>query len=171
MSNNVYAGQLVRTLGLDLPPIAIAFAEQAPAGIAESAAVVPSACAFWREAERGVFFAAAERHFNCPVGAHVMGFDLPKPVSDELMGLIGTMTECGYIAASEPEHIPVNTKGAKGVLYGPLADFPLPPDAVLIWLTPAQAMLWSEAAGRAEWGGRTPAILTGRPIQIGRAHV
>src|SRR3546814_10723802 len=111
MSNNVYAGQLVRTLGLDLPPIAIAFVERAPAGVAESAAVVPSACAFWREAERGVFFAAAERHFNCPVGAHVMGFDLPKPVSDELMGLIGTMTECGYIAASEPAHIPVNTQG------------------------------------------------------------
>lgn len=163
MSNNVYAGELVRTLGLDLPPIAIAFVEQAPAGVAESAAVVPSACAFWREAERGVFFAAAERHFNCPVGAHVMGFDLPKPVSDELMGLIGTMTECGYIAASEPEHIPVNTQGAMGVLYGPLEDFPLPPDAVLLWLTPAQAMVWSEAAGRAEWGGATPAIFTGRP--------
>src|SRR3546814_17974296 len=79
------------------------------------------------------------------------------------MGLIGTMTECGYIAASEPAHIPVNTQGAKGVLYGPLEDFPLPPDAVLLWLTPAQAMVWSEAAGRAEWGGAPPAIFTGRP--------
>src|SRR3546814_3902036 len=79
------------------------------------------------------------------------------------MGLIGTMTECGYMAASEPAHIPVNTQGAKGVLYGPLEDFPLPPDAVLLWLTPAQAMVWSEAAGRAEWGGATPAIFTGRP--------
>jgi uncharacterized protein (DUF169 family) len=163
MSNTEYADQLVRSLGLDIPPVAIAFMAQAPAGVAESAAIVPSACAFWREAERGVFFAVAERHFNCPVGAHVMGFDLPKPVSDELMGLIGTMTECGYIAASEPEHIPVNAQGAKGVLYGPLGDFPVPPDAVLLWLTPAQAMVWSEAAGRAEWGGRTPAILTGRP--------
>src|SRR3546814_13616676 len=86
MSNTEYADQLVRSLGLDLPPVAIAFMEQAPAGVAESVAIVPSACAFWREAERGVFFAAAERPFNCPVGAHVMGFDLPQPVSDEQLG-------------------------------------------------------------------------------------
>src|SRR3546814_18409041 len=100
-----------------------------------------------------------------------MGFDRPKPVSDELMGLIGTMTECGYIAASEPAHIPVNTQGAKGVLYGPLEDFPLPPDAVLLWLTPAQAMVWSEAAGRADWGGATPAIFTGRPASPAERRV
>src|SRR3546814_19923518 len=102
MSNTEYADQLVRSLGLDLPPVAIAFMEQAPAGVAESAAIVPSACAFWREAERGVFFAAAARHFNCPVGAHVLGFALPKPVSAALMGLVGTMTACGYLSVSTP---------------------------------------------------------------------
>ncbi|MGH6946079.1 MAG: DUF169 domain-containing protein [Kiloniellales bacterium] len=164
MSNADYANQLVESLGLDDPPVAIAFLDQPPAGVAAGPAAVPSACAFWREAEKGVFFATAERHFNCPIGSFVMGFDLPKAISDELMELIGTMTKCGYIAAEEPGHIPTNEKkSSTGALYGPLEDFPVAPDAVVVWLTPAQAMIWSEAAGSAEWGGQAPASVRGRP--------
>ena len=93
----------------------------------------------------------------------VMGFDLPKPVSDELMGLVGKMTACGYVGGDEPAKIPVNKKKAAGVVYGPLAKFPVEPDAVLLWLTPAQAMIWSEAAGGASWSGSAPTTVFGRP--------
>jgi len=163
VANKEIAERLRTGLKLDTPAIGIAFVEAPPPGVAVSGTVVPSTCAFWREAEKGVFYAAADKHFNCPVGTFVMGFDMPKAVSDELMELVGTMTKCGYISGDEPGQIPTNKKKAKGVVYGPLEKLPVDPDAVIAWLTPAQAMIWSEALGGAEWGGDQPSTVFGRP--------
>jgi uncharacterized protein (DUF169 family) len=163
MSNAIIAQDLANKLGTSLPAVALAFVSAPPSGVATFTDVVPSACAFWRKAESDVFFAPAESHFNCPIGSMVMGFDLPKSVSDELMELVGKMTACGYVGGDEPAKIPVNKKKAAGILYGPLAEFPVEPDAVLLWLTPAQAMIWSEAAGGADWAGSAPTTVFGRP--------
>src|SRR3546814_5638207 len=103
MQNSDIADRLVRNLGLAVPPVALAFTNEIPAGCDVDTTPAPSACAFWRRAEEGLFFAPADSHFNCPVGAMVMGFDLPQPVSAELQNLVGMMTACGYIARSE-EH-------------------------------------------------------------------
>jgi uncharacterized protein (DUF169 family) len=157
------AAGLTDRLNLDMAPVALAFAAAPPPGIATSREVVPSACAFWRSAEKGVFFAEASSHFNCPVGSMVMGFNLPEAVSGELMGLVGKMTECGYISGEEPAKIPVNKKQADGIVYGPLGEFPIAPDAVLLWLKPAQAMIWSEATGNAAWSASAPTSVFGRP--------
>jgi uncharacterized protein (DUF169 family) len=158
------ADSLTTRLGLDIPPVALTFTAAPPPGVPTSDGVVPSACAFWRSAESGVFFARASDHFNCPVGAMVMGFDLPESVSAELMELVGKMTACGYISADEPAKIPTNkSRPADGIVYGPLAQFPVPPDAVLLWLKPAQAMIWSEASGGADWSCGTPTAVFGRP--------
>src|SRR3954470_2070215 len=78
------ADRIAALLELELPPVALAFVDEAPDGVESTDAVVPSACAFWRRAEEGVFYAPAEAHFNCPVGAMVMGFDLPEPVQANL---------------------------------------------------------------------------------------
>jgi uncharacterized protein (DUF169 family) len=48
------------------------------------------------------------------------------------------------------------------VVYGPLGEFPIEPDLVLMWLTPAQAMIYNEAAGNAAWTS-APATVSGRP--------
>ena len=158
------AAILTESLDLDLPPIAVAPADkEAGRAIADSASSVPSACSFWRNAEEGVFYAPAEAHFNCPVGAMVMGFDLPKAVSDELMQLVGTMGKCGYISADEPSRIPTNKTKSDGVIYGPLSQFPVEPYAILCWLTPFQAMIWNEATGGAVWKGESPGAAFGRP--------
>lgn len=164
MNRSETAALLTAKLDLDIVPVALACADAAPAGVRVLETVKPSACSFWREAEKGLFFATAASHFNCPVGAMVMGFELPQAVSAELMQLVGTMTQCGYIAAEEPGKIPTHPrKGTKGVLYGPLAAFPLEPDALLLWLTPAQAMIAAEGIGGAAWGTETPATVYGRP--------
>jgi len=163
MNNRGIAVGLADNLGLDLPPVALAFRDAAPSGIATTDAIVPSACAFWRLAETGVFYAPVAKHANCPIGAFVMGFELEKPLMDELMGLIGQMTACGYVGAEEPAKIPTDKRKARGILYGPLAAFPEAPDAVLMWLTPPQAMIWSEATGGASWAGETPTATFGRP--------
>lgn len=164
MNNADIARTLVQDLNMDMPPVALAFVGAPPPGCETTAASVPSACAFWRDAERGVFFAPAERHHNCPVGAMVMGFDLPEAVGADLAQVVEGMAECGYLGESEAEYIPVAGKrGARGILYGPLGDFPIASDAILAWLTPGEAMILNEAAGFADWAPSTSPAVTGRP--------
>jgi uncharacterized protein (DUF169 family) len=149
-------------LGLDTPPVGLAFVHEPPAGVQVAKRAVPSACAFWREAERGVFYASAERHFNCAVGAMVMGFRLPPAVAEQLGGLVEAMCACNYLTPEEAGQIPAVDRPSAGILYGPFAELPKEPDLMLLWLTPAQAMLYSEAAGMADWT-HMPTRTTGRP--------
>ena len=73
------------------------------------------------------------------------------------------MTEVGYIDPKEAEHLPALPAGSDLVLYGPLARFPVPPQLVLLWLTPAQAMLMREATGDVAWKADVASNLFGRP--------
>ncbi|MBV8819166.1 MAG: DUF169 domain-containing protein [Acidobacteriaceae bacterium] len=150
-------------LGLATPPVALSFVEGPPEGIATTEQAVPSACSFWRVAETGLFYAPADKHFNCPIGSMTMGFDLPPEVQQNLMGFVQMMTGNGYIAADEPPNIPTVKKQSGGIVYGPLKDFPFEPDVVLCWLTPRQAMLYNEAVGQAHWTEHAPSTPLGRP--------
>jgi uncharacterized protein (DUF169 family) len=162
MSLGDKAEKISSALALSTPPVALAFVTEPPDGVPMTDRVVPSSCAFWRQAEQGVFYASAEQHFNCPVGAMVMGFELPASLQEQLGGLVGKMGECGYLSPDEAASIPSVGRGSAGIVYGPLAAFPMNPDVVLVWLTPVQAMLLSEAAGGASWS-TPPATVTGRP--------
>ena len=163
MSNQEMGATIIAALDLDPPPVALAFVDQPPAGIDTIQADLPSSCSFWRRAEQEVFYAPAEAHFNCPVGAMVMGFELPQPVANELQQLVASMCNCGYISSDEPAHIPAVQSRPKGIVYGPLDAFPLRADAVVCWLSPMQAMIWNEACGEARWDRHISAPVTGRP--------
>ena len=163
MSNRTIAEGVASMLSLNTPPIGLAFVEAAPKGVETFNAEVPSACTLWRRAESQVFYAAAEKHFNCPIGAMTMGFDLPKEVGQQLSGLVQMMCDCGYISGEEPAKIPGVKKKKSGIVYGPLKDFPLEPDLVLMWLPPRQAMLYNEAVGSIRWTSTLPATVFGRP--------
>ncbi len=92
-----------------------------------------------------------------------MGFEMPSAVKDQLMDVVGTMTSCGYIALEEVQKIPT-VKGQKaGIVYGPLKAFPIHADVILVWLTPRQAMLFSESVGKCRWTEAAPAAVFGRP--------
>jgi uncharacterized protein (DUF169 family) len=153
---------LTELLGLEQPPVALGFAASPPADTASPRRPVPSACTFWRHAEEGLFYASAEEHFNCPVGAMVMGFGLPQAVGEQLEGLVKSMCTQNYLSPDEVARIPAVQRQSAGILYGPLAEFPTQPDLVLLWLTPAQAMIFNEAAGNAEWSGALMEV-SGRP--------
>jgi uncharacterized protein (DUF169 family) len=157
------ADAITTELGLDTPPVALAFVDAPPPGVAELSDEVPSACTLWRRAEAGVFYAPAARHFNCAVGAMVLGFDLPESVQQKLGASVEMMSGCGYLDPAEAASIPVVAGAKKGVLYGPLRDFPVDPDLVLMWLTPRQAMLYAEAVGSTHWNSAAPATVLGRP--------
>jgi uncharacterized protein (DUF169 family) len=162
MDHATAAQRLSTLLSLQNPPIALAFVDQPPEGVAQASKPVPSACTFWREAEQGTFYAAAAQHFNCPVGSMVMGFELPAAVGEQLGGLVQSMCDARYLSMDEAAKIPAVGRHSAGIVYGPLHEFPLDPDLVVLWVNVAQAMLYSEAAGRAAWTG-TPMDVTGRP--------
>lgn len=79
-----------------------------------------------------------------------------------LGGLVQSMCEAQYLSMDEAAKIPAVERHGAGILYGPLHEFPLDPDLVLLWVNGAQAMLYSEAAGRASWTA-TPMEVSGRP--------
>lgn len=163
MNHTDVAVTIQNNLALSTAPIGLAFVTEAPPGVKQFKGIVPSACTFWRLAEREVFYASAEDHFNCPIGVMTMGFDMPKAKMDELMGLVGEMCRIGYLGETEPAGIPTVKQPKQGIVYGPVADMPMAPDIMLCWVTPYQAMLLSEAAHTSDWAGPKGATATGRP--------
>ena len=156
------AGILEETLGLQLPPVALCFVDNRPPDLPVLETKVPSACAVWRLAETDVFYAPASHHFNCPLGAMVMGFDLPDPQAAGLQEELGMMCGIEYVREAELPHVPTIPNSPAGIVYGPLARFPLQPDLVLLWTTPQQSMILSECCGLIDWSAPTPGLL-GRP--------
>jgi uncharacterized protein (DUF169 family) len=154
---------LTSTLGLATPPVALRFVEEPPAGLRSFRGEVPSACTFWRRAEQGMFYADAPAHFNCLVGAHTMGLPIPEDRAPELMALIGQMHQNQYFDPAEVPYVPTVPGNQRGVVYGPLAEFKAMPDAVLVWLTPQQAILLQEATGTARWSEQSGIPTFGRP--------
>jgi uncharacterized protein (DUF169 family) len=163
MDNRARARTLVDELRLDQQPVAMSFVESVPAGVPTTDVATPSACTFWRLAERSLFYAPADRHYECPVGAMTMGFELPAEVQQQLMDAVTMMCEAGYLSPDEPAKIPTTGRKAAGIVYGPLAALPIEPDLLLLWLTPRQAMFYSEAVGTSRWTSAAPATVWGRP--------
>lgn len=145
MDNARAADALIRHLKLDRPPVALAFVAEQPASVAVVGSGTPSACTFWRRGETDVFYAPASAHYECPVGAMTMGFELPPERAGEAGRLVETMAELGYFSLAEVPHLPSVQKPHGGIVYGPLAHFPLQPDAVIVQANPRQAMLLAEA--------------------------
>lgn len=146
MNNQDRARALVDELKLERQPVALAFVDEAPAGVAVTDATEPSACTFWRHAEGATFYAAADRHLECGVGTLTMGFQIPPEREAAAMELIGTMVGMGYLDSAETAHLPMVKKPHQGILYGPLESFPLEPDVVLAIVTPSQGMVLAEAS-------------------------
>ena len=160
------ASLLEEHLVLQSPPAALAWVQAQPDGVPRLEQSAPSACAIWRLAETQLSYAAAPDHFNCPLGAMVMGFNLPEPQGAALQDELGMMCGIEYVREDELAHVPAvhgATAGqAPGIVYGPLAGFPLQPDLFLLWLTPEQSMIVSEACGLINWSA-APRGLLGRP--------
>ncbi len=163
MDNARIADSLTTGLGLDMAPVALAFLDTPPDGVAIFDGRVPSSCSLWRRAESGVFYAPAATHLNCALGSMVMGFDLPQHTQADLQGQVEMMLGAGYITGEEPARVPRVPKTSQGILYGPLRDFPVAPDLILTWVTPAQAMLYAEADGDIQWASSSPLRVLGRP--------
>ena len=162
MQHGEAAGFIERTLSLAKPVIGLAFVQAQPEGVSRIGKAVPSTCAFWHEAETDVFYAEASDHFNCPLGAMVMGFPLPEETMGRLMEDVGMMCGTSYVREEEVEKVPKNDQASAGIVYGPLSRFPIDPDLALVWATPRQAMVVAESSGLINWAAGSAGVY-GRP--------
>jgi uncharacterized protein (DUF169 family) len=157
--------QLASALGLTRRPVAIAFRDAAPDGVAALTGSQPSGCSFWRLAAAGqVFYTVPSDHYNCPVGSYTHNIPLPKEREPELLNTLTLMVNGGYLKMDEVPNIPRLPKTPAATIYAPLGMTPVDPDAVIVSGTPGRLMLLHEAATRALADRATPASpLLGRP--------
>ncbi|HUP03117.1 MAG TPA: DUF169 domain-containing protein [Bryobacteraceae bacterium] len=153
--------KLVEALGGERRPVAITFTETPPQGVEKFAGAEPAACGFWRIAGGGrSFHASAADHLNCPIGAYTHNA-LPAERMPELEQALTLMSGLGYIRMEEVPGVFHMPNAAKTVVYTPLGETPVAPDAVLAAGRPGRVMLLAEAAARA--GAMSGLPLLGRP--------
>lgn len=154
-------GLLTRTLELSRRPVAVAFLAAPPEGVAPFEGTAPSGCSFWRLAAAGrTFYTVPSDHYNCPVGSYTHKIPLPADREQELTQMLSLMSDIGYIRMEEVPGVPRLADTPAAVVYAPLGETPVPPDAVLVAAEPGRLMLLQEAATRA---ARPAVPLLGRP--------
>jgi uncharacterized protein (DUF169 family) len=154
--------QLTDNLHLTHRPVAVAFLDAPPPGVAKFAGVQPSGCSFWKLAADGLtFYTVPSDHYNCPIGSYTHNIDLPADRAHELEQTLGLMAKIGYVRMEEVAGIPRLSGSPAAVVYAPLGDAPVDPDVVLFWGRPGQLMMLQEAAIRA--GAASPLSVLPRP--------
>ncbi len=152
---------LVATLVLQRRPVAIAFSDTGPAGVPAFTGSMPSGCSFWKLAAEGrTFYTVPGDHYNCPIGSYTHNIPLPPEREPELMQTLSMMTGIGYIRMEEVPSIPRLAASPGVVVYAPLGETPVEPDAVVVTGEPGRLMLLHEAAARSGIGVQP---LFGRP--------
>jgi uncharacterized protein (DUF169 family) len=155
------ANDLMTSLDLSLPPIAVAFSDVVPPNLSSYDGVVPAGCVFWQQAATRTFATSAKDHELCAIGVHTHNMSPPSASHQaELQEALQAMSGLDYVRAEEVAAIPVIQRAVRHVIYGPLADCPVDPEVVLLFAHAQQGLIISEAAARVDTGA-PPAM--GRP--------
>jgi uncharacterized protein (DUF169 family) len=153
--------QIQQVLQTTRRPVAVAFLDSPPAGVARFEGSQPSSCSFWRLAAGGrSFYTIPADHFNCPVGGYTQNALTPERVP-ELEQTLALMTGIGYIRMEEIPGVFRLPSTPKAVVYAPLGETPVAPSVVLATGKPGRVMMLAEAATRA--GAMANLPLLGRP--------
>lgn len=159
-SNAEIAGTLTQQLRLSQPPIAVCLSESLPAGVEAWSGHSPAGCRFWQEAATRVFATTAEDHAFCSIGQYTHNLDMSAASSADLMDALKVFADLTYVREQDLQAIPVLGAKPRFVIYGPLAQIPLDPDVVLLFVRADQTLILSEASQQLE-NGLPPAM--GRP--------
>lgn len=154
------ASALTSSLGLERAPVAIAFADSLPAGVAAWQGRVPAGCRFWQEAATSVFATTARDHDLCAIGTFTHNLESTPAHDADRADALQVFADLGYVRPEDLALIPVVAQRARYVIYGPLEKFPVAPDVVLLFAKADQALILSEASQQME-AGLPPAM--GRP--------
>ena len=114
------ASTLTASLKLGAPPIAITFADVAPAGVDAFDAPmsapaddgrtgrVPAGCVFWMRGAERTFSTVAEDHGNCSVGSVTHGFKALEEVANN--SDVAALLESGWVTMDVVPQIQVVTE-------------------------------------------------------------
>lgn len=161
--------QLRTSLGLALSPVAVAFCDALPEGVAPFDGSVAAGCAFWEQAATRIIATSASDHALCSIGIHTHNLSgAPASQPQELQASLQAMIGLDYVREEEVAAIPVIQNEVKHVVYGPLADFSIEPEVILLFADAQQGLILSEATTRVD-GGIPPAM--GRPACAVVPHV
>lgn len=151
---------LSEALNLTQSPVAVCFSETDPAGVEPWTDRVPAGCRFWQEAQKRVFVTSASDHELCSIGLYTHNLEMSPAARADLGDALRVFNDLSYVRAEDVPMIPVLTSNPRYVIYAPLAQTPLAPDVVLLFIRPDQTLIVSEASQQLE-GGTPPAM--GRP--------
>jgi len=148
-------------LGLRRSPVAVTIVREVPTGLPRVSKQAPAGCAYWKLAAAGeVFYATADDHFGCPIGAHVLGLSLPAEPAQQLSTMLEMMQALDYLQPAAAEQIPRWQQPWAAVVYAPVEHATGTPDVVIHLGQARQMMLLVEAVQRA---GVPLLPLAGRP--------
>src|SRR5262249_39022456 len=142
------------------PPVAVCMAESVPAGVMTWSGHSPAGCRFWQEAATRVFATTAADHALCSIGQYTHNLEMSDASSTDLNDALKVFGVLSYALAEDVSRIPVLASKPKYVIYGPLAQVPVQPDVVLLFVRADQTLILSEASQQIE-NGLPPAM--GRP--------
>jgi uncharacterized protein (DUF169 family) len=154
------AQSLTASLKLTQPPVAVCLTASIPSGVESWSGHSPAGCRFWQEAGARVFATTAADHGLCSIGMYTHNLEMSPAAGADLGDALKVFADLGYVRAEDIPGIPVLAIKPKHVVYGPLAQIPLAPDVVLLFVRADQILILSEASQQLE-GGLPPAM--GRP--------
>ena len=154
------AKSLTQSLHLTQPPVAVCLTDHVPEGVDLWSGHVPAGCRFWQEAGTRVFATSAVDHNLCSIGIYTHNLDMSPGAYTDLGDALKVFADLTYVREQDVAAIPVLASKPKHVIYGPLAEIPMEPDVVLLFVEASQTLILSEASQQIE-GGLPPAM--GRP--------
>jgi uncharacterized protein (DUF169 family) len=175
MQNNC-AKILTESLQLRQAPVAISFTDTVPAGLGTPQERVAAGCRFWQDAADKAFATAASDHSLCAIGIYTHNLAPTQASMTDLHDALRVFGELGYVREEDVAMIPVLKDRPGYVIYGPLAEAPVAPDVVLLFVDSRQLLVLSEAAQQVEAGnppamGRPACAVVPQVMNTGRAAV
>jgi uncharacterized protein (DUF169 family) len=151
---------LAESLTLRQPPVAICFTDSVPPGVNRVAGRVPAGCRFWQDAAAAAFATSASDHSVCAIGVYAHNLQ-PSPAQQvDLADALRVFSQLEYVREEDLALIPVLHSQPQYVVYSPLAQTPLPPDVIILFVNANQTLILSEATQQVE-NQNAPAM--GRP--------
>jgi len=154
------AASLTASLSLTQPPVAICLTGEVPPGVDAWSGSSPAGCRFWQEAGTRVFATSAADHNLCSIGLYTHNLEISPAAMTDLGDALKVFAGLTYVRDEDVAAIPVLKEKPQCVVYGPLAQIPMAPDVVLLFVRADQTLILSEASQQIE-GGMPPAM--GRP--------
>jgi uncharacterized protein (DUF169 family) len=121
---------------------------------------VAAGCRFWQEATTRTFATAPRDHDLCAIGTFTHNLAVTPAHEVDRGDALRVFADLGYVRPEDIPQIPVLSRRPACVVYGPLAESPVAPDVVLLFVRADQTLILSEASQSLD-GSLPPAM--GRP--------